>query len=79
MFCFQQSELRSELSDLSNDDNAVNKTYESLKAIAGSPPSNKSILTHDEDNRVVIPLAERSKCYDPPAIHVMPFILAILR
>ncbi|GFS49197.1 hypothetical protein TNCV_2410381 [Trichonephila clavipes] len=42
-----------------------------------SPPANKSILTDDEDNSVVIPLARRSKRYNPPAIDVKPFILAI--
>ncbi|GFW52103.1 uncharacterized protein TNCV_2819721 [Trichonephila clavipes] len=53
------------------------KLRDSRSALAASPPTNKSILTDDEDNNVVIPLAKRSKCYNPPAIHVMSFILAI--
>ncbi|GFW57670.1 hypothetical protein TNCV_2925891 [Trichonephila clavipes] len=40
-------------------------------------PTNKSILTDDEDNSAVNPLAKRSKRYNPPAIHAMAFILAI--
>ncbi|GFW50294.1 uncharacterized protein TNCV_4697101 [Trichonephila clavipes] len=40
------------------------------EALSASPPTNKSILTDDEDNSVVIPLAKRSK-------HVMAFILVI--
>ncbi|GFV80989.1 hypothetical protein TNCV_2269731 [Trichonephila clavipes] len=42
-----------------------------------SPPTNRSILAHDGDNNVVIPLAKRSKRSNPPATHVMAFILAI--
>ncbi|GFV33156.1 hypothetical protein TNCV_2768741 [Trichonephila clavipes] len=48
------------------------------EVLAASPPTNKSILADDDDeenNSVVIPLPKRSKCYDPPAIHVRPFIL----
>ncbi|GFT02200.1 uncharacterized protein TNCV_84591 [Trichonephila clavipes] len=109
----------SDLSDLSDDDNAANKTYELrilegesslavanswflckqdaisnkiplkikmdhlkfkleiVEALSASPPTNRSILANDEDNSVIIPLAKRSKCYNPPAIHVMAFILAI--
>ncbi|GFT49650.1 hypothetical protein TNCV_3367891 [Trichonephila clavipes] len=37
----------------------------------------KVFLTDDEDNRVVIAFTKRSKRYNPPAIHVMAFILAI--
>ncbi|GFT20771.1 hypothetical protein TNCV_941291 [Trichonephila clavipes] len=49
-----------------------------VKALSDSPPSNKLILIDDdEDNSVVIPLAKRSNRYNPPAIHVMAFILAI--
>ncbi|GFW04883.1 uncharacterized protein TNCV_4881181 [Trichonephila clavipes] len=50
---------------------------EIVEALSGSPPTNKSILTGYEDNSVVIPLAKRSKLYNPLAIHVMAFILAI--
>ncbi|PRD33494.1 UNVERIFIED_CONTAM: hypothetical protein NCL1_17404 [Trichonephila clavipes] len=45
--------------------------------LSAYPPTNKSILTHYEDNSVVIPLAKKSKRYNPPAIHAMAFILAI--
>ncbi|PRD30020.1 UNVERIFIED_CONTAM: hypothetical protein NCL1_27669 [Trichonephila clavipes] len=48
-----------------------------VETISTSPLTNKSILTDDEDNNVVIPLAKRSERYNPPAIHVMTFILAI--
>ncbi|GFT16624.1 multidrug resistance-associated protein 1 [Trichonephila clavipes] len=123
-----QIEPKSEFSDLSDDDNAAKKTYESrilegesssdeggeekygtvanssflckqdaisnktpqkikmdrlkfklekVEALAVSPPTNKSILTNDEDNSVVIPFVKRSKCYNPPVRHVMAFILAI--
>ncbi|GFX05587.1 uncharacterized protein TNCV_3434911 [Trichonephila clavipes] len=117
--CDPKSPLRSELSELPDDDNAANKTYESrilkgesssavanplflykqdvisnkippkikmdrlkfkleiVKVLAASPPTKKRILTDNEDNNVVILFAKRSKCYDPPAIHAMPFILAI--
>ncbi|GFX34318.1 hypothetical protein TNCV_3226651 [Trichonephila clavipes] len=44
-----------------------------VKALSASPPTNKRILTDDEDNSVVIPLARRSKRYNPPFIHVMAF------
>ncbi|GFU63793.1 uncharacterized protein TNCV_3321901 [Trichonephila clavipes] len=50
---------------------------EIAEALSASPPTNKSILTDDEDNSVVIPLAKRSKRYNTPVIHVMAFILAI--
>ncbi|GFX34789.1 uncharacterized protein TNCV_2515041 [Trichonephila clavipes] len=50
---------------------------EIVKVLSASPPTNKSILTVDEDNSVVIPLTKRSKHYNPPATHVMVFILAI--
>ncbi|GFX00640.1 uncharacterized protein TNCV_2236471 [Trichonephila clavipes] len=50
---------------------------EIVEALRGSPPTNKSILTDDEDNNVVIPLTKRSKGYNPPAIHVTTFILTI--
>ncbi|GFX96951.1 uncharacterized protein TNCV_1996831 [Trichonephila clavipes] len=46
---------------------------EIFEALSASPPTNKSILTDDEGNSVVIPLAERSKRYNPPAIYVMAF------
>ncbi|GFS97389.1 hypothetical protein TNCV_733311 [Trichonephila clavipes] len=49
---------------------------QSVQALAASPPTNKSILTDDGDDNVVISLAKRSKFYNPPAIHVMSFILA---
>ncbi|GFY36001.1 uncharacterized protein TNCV_4843731 [Trichonephila clavipes] len=48
-----------------------------VEVLSASPPTNKSILTDDEDNNVVIHLAKRLKRYNPPAIHVMVFILAI--
>ncbi|GFU43554.1 hypothetical protein TNCV_4005841 [Trichonephila clavipes] len=50
---------------------------EIVEALSTSPPTNKSILTDDEDDSVVILLAKRLKHYNPPAIHVMAFILAI--
>ncbi|GFX74898.1 uncharacterized protein TNCV_1844701 [Trichonephila clavipes] len=50
---------------------------EIVEALSAFPPTNKSILTDDEDNSVVIPLAKRSKRYNSPAIHAMAFILAI--
>ncbi|GFW15628.1 uncharacterized protein TNCV_3581261 [Trichonephila clavipes] len=48
-----------------------------VEALSASPPTNESILNNDEDNSVVVPLTKRSKRYNPPAIHVMAFILAI--
>ncbi|GFX54899.1 hypothetical protein TNCV_3318161 [Trichonephila clavipes] len=48
-----------------------------IEALSASPPTNRNILTDDENNSVVIPFAKRSKRYNPPAIHVMAFILAI--
>ncbi|PRD32190.1 UNVERIFIED_CONTAM: hypothetical protein NCL1_21233 [Trichonephila clavipes] len=78
--------------NLSGDDNAANKTYESrilegessseesneiVEALSTSPPTNKRILTDDKDNSDVIPLAKMSKRYNPSAMHVMAFILAI--
>ncbi|GFX28978.1 hypothetical protein TNCV_3030211 [Trichonephila clavipes] len=50
---------------------------EIVEALSASPPTNKSILIDDDDNPVVIPLAKRSKLYDPPVMHEMSFILAI--
>ncbi|GFX98407.1 uncharacterized protein TNCV_4001761 [Trichonephila clavipes] len=50
---------------------------EIVEALSASSPTSKSILTDDEDNSVVIPLAKRLKRYNPPAIHLMAFILAI--
>ncbi|GFV44591.1 hypothetical protein TNCV_2006621 [Trichonephila clavipes] len=50
---------------------------EIVEALAASPPSNNSILTDDEDNSIVIPLAKRSRCYNTSTKHFMPFILAI--
>ncbi|GFW54902.1 uncharacterized protein TNCV_2655411 [Trichonephila clavipes] len=50
---------------------------EIVEALLAAPSTNKSILTGDEDNSVVIPRAKRSKRYNPPAIHVTAFILAI--
>ncbi|GFW05431.1 uncharacterized protein TNCV_3359481 [Trichonephila clavipes] len=50
---------------------------EIVEALSASSPTNNSILIDDEDNSVVIPLAKRSKRYNPPAIHVMAFILTI--
>ncbi|GFV04829.1 uncharacterized protein TNCV_5047931 [Trichonephila clavipes] len=50
---------------------------EIVEALSTSPPTKKSILTDDEVNSVVIPLAKRSKLYNPPAVNVMAFILAI--
>ncbi|GFW58626.1 hypothetical protein TNCV_1579581 [Trichonephila clavipes] len=49
---------------------------EIVEALSASPPTNKSILTDDEDNRSVIPLAKRSKLYNPPAMYVMAFIMS---
>ncbi|GFV35981.1 uncharacterized protein TNCV_2867391 [Trichonephila clavipes] len=49
-----------------------------VEALSASPPTNKSVLTDDEDNSVVITLAKRWKHYNPPAIHVMTLILATL-
>ncbi|GFV15228.1 uncharacterized protein TNCV_787191 [Trichonephila clavipes] len=86
---------KSERNDLSDDDNAANKTYESrtlelesssyereeekqiVEALSTSPPTNRSILTDDEDNSVVTPLAKRSKRYISPATHIIAFMLAI--
>ncbi|GFV36400.1 uncharacterized protein TNCV_2234471 [Trichonephila clavipes] len=49
-----------------------------VEVLSASPPTNKSILTDDEaNNSVVIPLAKRMNHYNPPAIHVMAFILDI--
>ncbi|GFT50733.1 hypothetical protein TNCV_3963541 [Trichonephila clavipes] len=51
---------------------------EVVEALSTSPPTNKSILTDDENIKVVIALAKRSNRYNPPAIHVIvAFILAI--
>ncbi|GFX69491.1 uncharacterized protein TNCV_380601 [Trichonephila clavipes] len=50
---------------------------EIFEALSASPPTYKSIFTHDEDNSVAIPLAKRLKRNNPPAIHIMAFILAI--
>ncbi|GFW43330.1 putative transposable element [Trichonephila clavipes] len=47
-----------------------------VKALSAYPPTNKSILTDDEDNSVVIPLAKRSKRCNPPAIHVMRILFS---
>ncbi|GFY22710.1 hypothetical protein TNCV_2179711 [Trichonephila clavipes] len=51
------------------------RDVEIVEALSAYPPTNKIISTDDEDNSVVIPLAIRSKRYNPPAIHVMAFIL----
>ncbi|GFY12364.1 hypothetical protein TNCV_284671 [Trichonephila clavipes] len=48
-----------------------------VEPLSTSPPTNECILTDDEDIIVGIPLAKRSKRYNPPVIHVMAFILAI--
>ncbi|GFT21158.1 uncharacterized protein TNCV_2582361 [Trichonephila clavipes] len=48
-----------------------------VEVLSASPPTNKSILTDDEDNNVAIPLTKRLKRYNPPAIHVVAFIQAI--
>ncbi|GFW73210.1 hypothetical protein TNCV_2798741 [Trichonephila clavipes] len=48
-----------------------------VEALSTSPPTNRSILTDDEDNSVAIPLAKTSKRYNPPAIHVRDFIVVI--
>ncbi|GFS58522.1 uncharacterized protein TNCV_111401 [Trichonephila clavipes] len=48
-----------------------------VEAFSTSPPTNKSILTNDDDNSVVFPPAKRSKRYDPPAIHAIAFILTV--
>ncbi|GFV81073.1 uncharacterized protein TNCV_2270571 [Trichonephila clavipes] len=50
---------------------------EIVEALSDSPPTKRSILTDDEDNSVIIPLAKRSKLYNPLAVHVMALILAI--
>ncbi|GFT86249.1 uncharacterized protein TNCV_3257981 [Trichonephila clavipes] len=50
---------------------------EIVEALSTSPPTDKSILTDDEANSLVIPLAKRSKRYNPPDIHVMAFNLTI--
>ncbi|GFW75650.1 uncharacterized protein TNCV_4428331 [Trichonephila clavipes] len=50
---------------------------EIVEALAASPPTNKRILTDDEDGKVTIPIAKRSKCYNPPSIYVMALILTI--
>ncbi|GFV56562.1 DUF4817 domain-containing protein [Trichonephila clavipes] len=50
---------------------------EIVEALSASPPTHKSILNDDEDNSVVIPLAKISKRYNPPAVHIMAFILLI--
>ncbi|GFW13992.1 hypothetical protein TNCV_4701271 [Trichonephila clavipes] len=41
---------------------------EIVEALSASPPTNKSVLTDDEDNSVVIPLAKRLKRYNPPVV-----------
>ncbi|GFV39995.1 uncharacterized protein TNCV_4412261 [Trichonephila clavipes] len=55
--------------------------FEIVEALAASLslslPTKKSILTDDEVNSVVISLAKRPKRYNPSAMHVMAFILAI--
>ncbi|GFS47138.1 hypothetical protein TNCV_2053181 [Trichonephila clavipes] len=48
-----------------------------VEALSPSPPNNKSILSDVEDNSVAIPLAKRSRRYNPPATHAMVFIRAI--
>ncbi|GFX00599.1 transposase [Trichonephila clavipes] len=50
---------------------------EIVEALSATPPTNKSILTDNEDNSVVIPLAKRSKRYNAPATYATAFILAI--
>ncbi|GFW63590.1 uncharacterized protein TNCV_4328781 [Trichonephila clavipes] len=50
---------------------------EIVEELSASPITNKSILAVDEVNSVVIPLSKRSKRCNPPAVHVMAFILAI--
>ncbi|GFX37222.1 uncharacterized protein TNCV_994971 [Trichonephila clavipes] len=53
------------------------ESVEIVEALSASPSTNKSILTVDEDNSVVIPHAKISKRYNPPAVFAMFFILAI--
>ncbi|GFW18998.1 hypothetical protein TNCV_165111 [Trichonephila clavipes] len=48
---------------------------EIAEALSASPPTHKSIKV--KKISVVMPLVKRSKRYNPPAIHVMVFILAI--
>ncbi|GFX97952.1 hypothetical protein TNCV_4906031 [Trichonephila clavipes] len=50
---------------------------EIVDVLAASPSTNKFILTDDKDNGVVIPLSKGSKRHNPPAVHVMAFILVI--
>ncbi|GFY09701.1 uncharacterized protein TNCV_3696631 [Trichonephila clavipes] len=57
--------------------NRLKFKFEIVEALSACPPPNKSILTDDEVNSAVVPLAKISKRYNPPAIHVMAFILFI--
>ncbi|GFT00388.1 hypothetical protein TNCV_1981381 [Trichonephila clavipes] len=67
--------LKDSLDTLSDLQDEAEKTKLSFLVLL--PPTNKSILTDEEDNSAGIPLAKRSKRYNPPAIHVMAFTLAI--
>ncbi|PRD29319.1 UNVERIFIED_CONTAM: hypothetical protein NCL1_29759 [Trichonephila clavipes] len=49
-----------------------------VEALSAFTTNNKSILADDEDNSVLMPLAKRSKRYNPHAIHAMAFVLEIL-
>ncbi|GFW65239.1 hypothetical protein TNCV_395051 [Trichonephila clavipes] len=40
-----------------------------FEALSACLPTNKSILTDDEDNRVVIPLVKRWNHYNPPSFN----------
>ncbi|GFV02358.1 hypothetical protein TNCV_1022861 [Trichonephila clavipes] len=62
---------------VASSENWRTTVWEVAEELAASPPTNKTILTDDEDNSVVISLPKRSKCYNPPAIRAMYFILAI--
>ncbi|GFS96841.1 uncharacterized protein TNCV_4177551 [Trichonephila clavipes] len=50
---------------------------ETAEALSASLPTSKRILTDEEDNRDIIPLAKRSTRYNPIPIHVIAFILVI--
>ncbi|GFW83714.1 uncharacterized protein TNCV_668271 [Trichonephila clavipes] len=52
-------------------------TLEVVVALEASPTTNKSIFTDDEDNSVFNSTHKKIEVFNPPAIYVIPFILAI--
>ncbi|GFY05068.1 uncharacterized protein TNCV_562001 [Trichonephila clavipes] len=77
-FLFKQGAISSKIPPKIKVDRMTFR-LEVVGALSAFPPTNKSILTDDEDNNVVIPLVKRSKRCNPPAIYVMAFIMAISR